>query len=171
MFIRDFKVLLIEHAKLKEDILKKIIRVKQYYWDYSYAEHKQWLYENVKDDEYHLVIMGEDEQLIAYLNMIKTHIFYHGGKEEVMGIGNVCVAKNHLGHGLGQLIMEICNYHLRNYQKRAILLCKENLVDFYKNSGWVEYDGYVTLEDVQYLGVLMTTKPIAHSKISLPRNF
>lgn len=171
MFIDEFNICCIEHSKIKDDMLDAIIRLKQQYWHYSYEQHKKWIHDNIDESEYHLVIMSSNNEVVAYLNIVKTNINYEGNIEEVMGVGNVCVDTKYSGQGIGQLLMNICNYYLDSFKIRAILLCQENLVKFYKKSGWMKYNGKVYLKKINLEGELMIKKPIVSSEISLERNF
>lgn len=171
MFIDGFNICCIEHSKITDDMLDAIIRLKQQYWHYSYEQHKKWIHDNIDESEYHLVIMSSNNEVVAYLNIVKTNINYEGNIEEVMGVGNVCVDTKYSGQGIGQLIMNICNYYLDSFNKRAILLCQEKLLKFYEKSGWLKYDGEVYLKGSLLAGELMIKKPLFSSKISLKRNF
>lgn len=171
MFIDEFKISFIEASKITEEMIDEIIRIKQQYWYYSYDQHKKWIHDNLNENEYHLIMLSPKNEAVAYLNIIKTIIDYNGIKEEVMGVGNVCVDTQNSSQGIGQLLMSICNYYLDSFDKRAILLCKENLVQFYKKSGWLKYDGNVYLKKIKFEGELMYKRSIISSEISLERNF
>ncbi len=171
MFIDEFKIYCVEASKITNDMIDEIIRIKQQYWHYSYEQHKKWIHDNVDENEYHLIILSAKNEAVAYLNIVKTNISYNGIKEEVMGVGNVCVDKHYSSQGIGQLLMSICNYYLDSFKTRTILLCKKPLVKFYEKSGWVKFDGKVYLKNINLEGELMLNKPLISSEISLERNF
>jgi len=126
---------------------------------------------NIFNGEYHLIILGATNEIVAYLNIVKTIVDYNNIKEEVMGIGNVCVKKNISGQGIGQLLMSVCNYYLNSFGKRAMLLCKEPLVKFYEKSGWIKYEGEVYLKNKKYKGATMFTERLDALRILTERNF
>ena len=171
MFIDNFKICCVEDSKITEDMINKIIRIKQHYWNYPYEEHKKWIQENINKGEYHLIILSAKDEVIAYLNIVKTYIIYNSIKEEVMGVGNVCVDKKYCSQGIGQLLMNICNYYLDSFNKRAMLLCKVHLINFYEKSGWTKHKGEVYLKGINFQGQLMFTKPLISSKVIIERNF
>lgn len=171
MHINNFEIKFIENFKLNEDLIREIIRVKQHHWNYSYDEHKKWIDNNINHDEHHLIVLDSYSQVIAYLNIVKTSIIYNDIEEEVLGVGNVCVDKNYFGQGIGLLIMGICNYYLKSFDKRSILLCKSNLINFYEKSGWKKYEGKVFINDKEYNGELMFTDLIISNDVILTRNF
>lgn len=171
MFIDNFKISCIKHSEISEEMIDKIIEVKRNYWNYTYEEHNRWMKENIKDDEYHLIILNEELEIIAYLTMAKTYINYNDIREEVIGVGNVCVDKKYSGLGIGQLLMSICNYYLNSFGKRTILMCKEHLIKFYEKSGWTRYEGEVYLNNILFQGEIMFKEPLYNNKIALERNF
>lgn len=171
MFIDEFKIRFVEASKITEDMIDEIIRIKQYYWHYSYEQHKKWIRDNIDENEYHLIILSSKNEGVAYLNIVRININYNGIKEEVMGVGNVCVDTKYSSQGIGQLLMSVCNYYLDSFDKKAILLCKEHLVKFYEKSGWLKYDGKVCLKGINLGGELMFKKPLISSEISLERSF
>lgn len=171
MAINNFKIFFLENTKINENMIEKIIRIKQQYWHYSYDEHKKWMNENIYEDEYHLIILDLNDEVIAYLNLIKTNIIYQDINEEVIGVGNVCVDKKYFSQGIGQLIMSVCKYYLNSYKKQSILLCSTNLVKFYEKSGWKKYEGEVFLKDIKFNGELMSINQIYSSQVFINRNF
>ena len=170
-FIDQLRILCIEDSKITDEMTDKVIKIKQLYWDYSQEEHKMWLQMNINDNEYHLIITGSNEEVIAYLNIVRTSITYNGVNEEVMGVGNVCVDKKYSGQGIGQLLMSACNYYLNSFNKRAILMCKSNLISFYEKSGWKKHNGQVYLKGTDFQGAVMFNKPIGNFEILIERNF
>lgn len=171
MLINEIKICFSEDSEITEDLIDKIIKVKHNYWQYTHQQHKRWIQENINENEYHLVLIDSNNQVIAYLNIIKTIIKYDGIIEDVMGIGNVCVSTEFSKQGIGQLLMNICNYYLDNFGKQSILLCKESLVNFYQKSGWMIYNGEIYLNGILLESKLMTKKSLEVSSISLERNF
>ncbi len=152
-------------------MIEKIIKIKKHYWGYSEQEHKKWLQQNVNEDEYHLIIIGSSNEVVAYLNIVRTSITYNSIKENVIGIGNVCVDKKYSGQGLGKLLMNVCNFYLNNFDNRAVLMCKSDLTSFYEKSGWKKHCGEVNLKGVNFQGNVMFNRPIGNCKIMFERNF
>lgn len=171
MYIEDFKICCIENSKMTDEMIGKVIGIKQYYWNYPHDEHKKWMQENIFNGEYHLIILGATNEIVAYLNIVKTIVDYNNIKEEVMGIGNVCVQNKMSGQGVGQLLMSVCNYYLNSFGKRAMLLCKEPLVKFYEKSGWIKYEGEVYIKNKEYKGATMFTERLDALRILTERNF
>jgi predicted N-acetyltransferase YhbS len=171
MFIKEFKIQFVENSRISDNLRDKVICLKQDYWDYSYELHIKWMKENIHDDEYHLIIMDSNDEIVAYLNIINTCFIFNDISEEVMGIGNVSVRKSCSGQGIGRLLMCVSNYYFESFGKRAMLLCKPHLIKFYEKCGWIKYEGEVCLKDKKYEGTVMFTKYLNAPKILIEREF
>lgn len=171
MFVDNFNVSFVRNDKIDEMTVDKIIRLKQEYWDYTYREHRDWMEKNIYGDAYHLMIFNLENRLIGYLNVITTFITNKDETEVVSGIGNVCVAKEFSGIGIGKVLMNICNYYLDKLNKPALLLCKESLINFYEKSGWMLYEGEVYIQGEKFEGALLANNKLKKPLISLERKF
>ena len=167
----DFCVKCIKHPDLKEDILKEIIKLKVQHWDYTFEEHKEWIRKNIKDDDSHLLIEDSNGSVIAYLNIVSLTIRCDESDVKFKGIGNVCVNKLFLKKGVGLLLMDILNYFMKADDCKAVLLCKDALLNFYSKSGWKLFDKKVLLTGNVYNGVIMFNCDCDYSLIEIAQNF
>ncbi len=125
------------HSQLTEEDLEKIVSLKKIHWDYPIEEHKNWIYNNIKKDDIH-VLMLENEALVGYMNLIQTEVVLNDETQPFLGIGNVCSLKKGLGYGR-ELLIGVQKYLLKNNYK-GILFCKDKLVDFYTKFEWTLID-------------------------------
>lgn len=125
-------------SQLTEQDLEKIISLKKIHWNYSTEEHKNWINNNIKKDDIH-VLMLENEVLVGYMNLIQTEVFLNNEIQHFLGIGNVCSLEKGLGYGR-ELLIGVQNYLFENNYK-GILFCKDKLVGFYTKFGWTLIDG------------------------------
>lgn len=124
----------LDHIYADEAILEDIIRVKSISWPYSHEKQRQWIIDNLGFNDIH-VLYFEDEVLMAYTNLIAIDITINGRKTKGYGIGNVCAGVK--GKGYGKIIMSGVNAFLDTLDNVAgVLFCKDELVDFYKKTGW-----------------------------------
>jgi predicted GNAT family N-acyltransferase len=124
-------------SQLTEQDIEKIVSLKKIHWDYTIEEHKNWINNNLRKDDIH-VLMLENEVLVGYLNLIQTEVILNNETQSFLGIGNVCSKERGKGHGK-KILMEVNNYLLVNNQL-GILLCKDELTAFYKKYNWVLLD-------------------------------
>ena len=170
MIITDFKINYVKNSLLTSEILDKIIMLKDQYWHYPKESHEKWIQENLNDNDFHLWLENSSG-IFAYLNLVFLKIRFDARLEEVIGIGNVCVNREIAGNGIGLLLMQICNYYISCLDKRAVLLCKKRLSNFYIKSGWLEYPGRVVLKGNKYDELLMLNKLPNELYIEIERNF
>ena len=129
------KFYLIKHNELDEKMLKEIISLKNQYWVYPYESQKRWINENFENDDFHL-LMALDGDFVAYLSISHVEIKLDGEKNDMLGIGSVCVKRECAGKGFGKAIVSKANDIIREYNSIGVLLCHDALVAFYRRCGW-----------------------------------
>ncbi len=162
---------LMPHNELDGTNLDKIVSLKSHYWKYSKAEHVRWINKNISDLDYHLLLKFNDDELLAYLNIIIVEIAINRLKETFCGIGNVCVNPKHSTKGFGLLIMNNANFFIRDLGKPGVLLCKNKLISFYKKAGWHLYNGKVFLNRNVFTETVFFTETISASVVEIEKNF
>lgn len=136
----------IEHQALSYKIIEAIICLKDKVWHYSFSSHLEWLKNNIRKGDIHLLLWNK-EDLIGYLNLIRLH-----GSIEAWGIGNVVVDPTMQGCNLGLLLLNLCDYYLADTKLPGVLICKNRVKAFYSRCGWKEFmkDVYINGEIVPY---------------------
>jgi len=125
---------LIQHDLATPSEIDKIIRIKSIAWPYTYQQQKQWIDSNLKDSDIHVFLL-QNEQPVAYLNLIDIQIFINEKEQKAFGIGNVCSVEK--GKGYGVELIRCINSFLTDQNMVGLLFCKKQLVSFYKRSKWV----------------------------------
>jgi hypothetical protein len=121
------------HADIQENEMDKIIALKSIFWQYSYESQINWLKNNLQNNDLHMMII-DNEELIAYLNLVKIQLTINGANFHAIGIGNVCTVQT--GKGYGSVLMaELNNYLLVNHLIGA-LFCHSELERFYAKFCW-----------------------------------
>ncbi len=127
------KLNFILQSQLTKKDLQKIIDLKKSHWNYTDEEHINWINENIIKDDIH-VLMTNGENIVGYLNLIKTEVILNNQKQSFLGIGNVCASEKGIGYGKA-LLFGVQKYLTEN-NYRGILFCKDFLVAYYKKIGW-----------------------------------
>ena len=125
--------LLVPHKEITTTLLDEVIQIKSIAWPYSYEKQLEWIYNNLKKSDIH-VLLYLNESLVAYLNLIEIEFKIDGDLKNGYGIGNVCARE--IGKGWGKGIIKDSNTYLARNNKIGLLFCKDSLVDFYKNYNW-----------------------------------
>jgi hypothetical protein len=132
-----FDVLYIQHSKLTQSLLDEIIKVKTAAWPYSYDEHCEWIKNNLKNSDIH-VLLYDGKTALAYINLIEIDVNIDHFELDGFGIGNVCAIEKGKGWGK-ELIIHVNKYLIEN-NKFGLLFCKDKLVKFYMEIGWILLD-------------------------------
>lgn len=136
--MRKIEILIKENKKLKEKEINSLIELKKQYWIYEEEEQKKWIQRNLLPDDFHVFIWESAGELLAYLDIVLVSANVNNKEIEMLGIGNVCVHYNYREKGYGSILMAIVNAFVKEERKYGILLCKNNLVNFYKKADWKE---------------------------------
>lgn len=129
-----FELKIIRNSEILKQDIDEIIRIKSFAWPYPYLDQIKWLIDNLKDNDLHLILYNEDES-VAYLNLIIEELLIDGFVYNIYGVGNVCaIAK---GNGYGTILLKSTNQFIISKNKIGLLFCKPQLVAFYKKCGWI----------------------------------
>ena len=122
------------HNKIEEKELHSIIEIKSIAWPYSFENQSKWIKNNINNEDIHVLLLDENDTVVAYLNMISIDFEINGKIHSGLGIGNVCASKK--GSGNGTILMQEINRYFVENKKIGLLFCKEGLLSFYKKQGW-----------------------------------
>jgi predicted GNAT family N-acyltransferase len=171
--LEQLKIQLIGHRRASDALLEEICRLKAQHWAYSVPDQLQWIRTNLADGDYHLILRGQDDALIAYLDMVELEACIDQEKVDLIGIGNVCVDAKFQKHKLGNLLMDANQFYLRQLDKAGVLMCKEKLVGFYTKAKWQRFKNTVILMGSPYTEHLFfSSDRFEHAKeVHLSKNF
>lgn len=151
--------------------LNKIVSLKMQHWKYTRKEHINWIQNNISENDYHLLLFDNSNNLIAYLNLIYVTVNFGSDSQEYLGIGNVCVDVELGSKGYGLLVMNLATFYLKQLEQPGILLCKNKLNPFYQKAGWNIYAGNSYISNKLNLNSVFTTNKVVASEIYVNKNF
>ena len=167
------KFVILKHCELRPEVENDIVAIKQQHWNYPYDAQIEWMRNNLKKNDMHLLLY-EDGQPVAYLNLVNVTVYVDGNQMPAVGIGNVCVTKCKIGYGIGRKIVQKANDIIKELCMVGVLLCKEELLDFYGKFGWHELTcGNITIASNDYEKKIMffNSTIIEVNGLSIDRNF
>jgi len=126
-------VKIVKHKNLDDNLLSQIVALKQLAWNYNIESHLKWIHENIKENDIHFLLY-DNEELVAYMNLVEVHVNQNENEIPFWGIGNVC--SKYKGIGDGKKLMNEVNTFLTNSSLFGLLFCKKHLVEFYKKFDW-----------------------------------
>lgn len=141
-----FSLKIILHTEITDIDIKEIIEIKSFSWPYSYENQLNWLNENLKAGDVHL-LLKKGNNTVAYLNLINIDLEFNNNSFKALGVGNVCSTEK--GKGYGNELMKQANQYLQNENRIGLLFCKKGLINFYQKVGWkkIEKNNYQVVFD------------------------
>jgi len=167
----NYVVELIENKNLTTGKLNQIVSLKMQHWHYSREEHIRWIHNNISENDYHLLLCDNLNNLLGYLNLVDVTVNYISDSQKYIGIGNVCVDFNFSSKGYGLLIMNLATFFLKQLAKPGILLCKQELNAFYLKAGWNLYEGKSFIGYRLIPNSVFTTNILSVDEIYISKNF
>jgi predicted GNAT family N-acyltransferase len=166
-----FSFELIKNKDLSAKNLNNIVTLKSEHWKYNFEEQVKWIRENIKENDYHLLLIDNASSLIGYMNLVEIVVKSDLGEETKLGIGNVCISENVQGKGYGILLMQIAIFILNNLGNSGVLLCKPALNHFYQNAGWFLYNGITEINGASFEASVFTNKFLSSSNLYIEKYF
>jgi predicted GNAT family N-acyltransferase len=160
-----------EHKAVTDESLNQIVNLKMQYWEFSQESQKEWIKKNINENDYHLFIRNEFNELIAYLNIVHMNVACADIKRIFFGVGNVCVDRGYSGGGYGKLLMCLVNTFIKHRNIHGILLCNSTLNSFYNISGWTLFKGSVSVGNELFNDSVFTTEALQYDHINIEKNF
>lgn len=159
---------------LQEDDYKSISLLKMQHWKYDLDSQIKWMKINYSNMDIHLLGLGSDGKIMSYLSMTDVKMRYNNESVNPLGIGCVCVDKEHFHNGYGKMTMKKVNQILVENGKTGLLLCKSSLVSFYKKCMWNEIRAErIIVSGMEYNHKMMVypTESIKTDYIEVDKNF
>ena len=153
----------------------QIAELKNQYWPYGIASQIRWMKDNIQKNDVHL--MGEEIDssaiLKAYITLSDLNIVVDGKSNSSIGIGGVCVDAALQHSGVGKQLMEAANRYIETQRKMGVLLCKNNLIGFYKKCGWkqLSFQTAVVAGFKYKYNIMSFNSDCSCSEITIDRNF
>lgn len=154
----------------------RIAELKNQHWPYGIDSQIQWMKKNIYANDVHL--MGEEETekgivLRAYLTLSQLNVVIDNNNYDLIGIGGVCVDKGSQHTGMGKRLVDKANIYIKEQGRPGLLLCKDNLADFYKKCGWnlLKFQMAVVAGRNYEHNIMLLGANGSCSKIIIDRNF
>ena len=122
--------------KLTSQYKKKILQLKIQHYKYTYSKQLLWFKNEIKQNDLHNIIFY-NKKLIGYTCLRKKKYLSTENQFKKNLIFDTCVIDNrYRGLGFGAMLMKFNNKIIKKSKKPAFLLCKKNLISFYKKFKW-----------------------------------
>ena len=130
----------ITHKSINEKLLKKIIVLKKQQWKYSYKSHKEWIKDNLKPVDVHIVLFIK-KKLIGYTMLRKRKLIIGKNKKNFLYFDTHIVDNKYRklnidNQKISTYLMTLAKKYIFKKKSLAFLLCQKKLFRYYKQNGW-----------------------------------
>lgn len=134
----QFKKSEIKSKNLKKKEILKICNLKNEHWKYGIKSQKNWFFQNCKKNDIHYLVFFK-KKLIGYLHLAVKNLLIKSKKKKYVLFRNLIVDKKFRSKGVAEKIMFFANNYITKQKKIGFLVCKFQLIKFYKKYGWQRY--------------------------------
>lgn len=169
----DIKWQIIKHGDTDLGLLIKIAGIKDQNWTHGIDSQIEWINENIRYNDYHL-LGYVDGKIVAYMSIVHVNVSMDEKLLDSLGIGNVCVDEEFGKKRLGSRLVCEANRFILDSGLTGILLCKRELIPFYKKNGWnvLEYKAAI-VAGILYdkIVMLLENESLRCTKLVIDKNF
>jgi len=136
--------------KLKEEQIKIICSLKKQFWNFDIKSQLDWFKKNIKKNDKHNFLFV-NKNFVGYTCLkIRTCIIKNLKKKiKYILFDTLIIDKKYRGKKLSKTLMNFNNKIIKKIGYFSILVCKKELVNFYKKNKWkklnkkqIEFDDY-----------------------------
>jgi len=122
----------------KKDILD-IAKLKNSHWNFGISSQLAWFknQNNVFKNDFHL-FLKKNEKIIGYVQLGKRKYILNSKENNYYLFRTLIVLKKERNEKLAKKIMHEVSNFIKQKKLPSFLLCKKNLIKFYKKYGWIK---------------------------------
>jgi hypothetical protein len=130
-----------KHNQIKKNYLDKIISLKEEEWSYSKNSQNKWIKNNLYNTDIH-VTLEYKKKVIGY-TMLRDRLMFSSNKslKKIYFFDTHIIDKKFRGKPINnihpsKILMDNISNFLKRKKRVAFLLCKKNLIKYYKSNNW-----------------------------------
>ena len=125
-------------SKLKKKEILDIVKLKNSQWNFGISSQLKWFNnkKNVFRDDFHFFLKKE-EKIIGYVQIGKRKYILDTKEKNYYLFRTLIILKKERSEGLANKIMMEVSKFIKKKKRPSFLICKKNLIRFYKKYGWV----------------------------------
>lgn len=127
--------------KLKKKDILGIIKLKNSHWNFGTSSQLNWFKndKNVFKDDFHFFSINK-EKIISYVQLGKRKYILNSKEKDYCLFRTLVVLKEERNKKLAHKIMNEVSNFIKKKKLPGFLICKKNLIKFYKKYGWIKLD-------------------------------
>ncbi len=126
--------------ELNKNIILQICKLKNTHWKFTLNKQILWFKENVKTDDIHNLCYL-NKKLIGYTALRNIYYVFDkkdkSSKKKLLLFDTLIVDPKYRKKNLGVLMMKFNNLIINNENKPSYLICKKNMIKFYRSNNWI----------------------------------
>lgn len=120
---------------LKKKEVLQISKLKQTFWKYDLKSQISFFEKNYYKFDINNLLY-QNKKLIGYNILKKRSLFIKNKKSKYYYLDTLIIDKNQRHKNYGSILMKLNNNLIKNNNLHGMLLCRNNMVSFYKKFGW-----------------------------------
>ena len=131
----EFEFKSIITKKLSKDIIAKICKLKNLYWNYSLESQYFFFKKNVASNDIHNCLFYK-KILIGYTMLRKRTVILNKKKNKYLLFDTLIIHPKFRNNKFSTFLMIINNYIIKKKKMASFLLCKKKMIKFYSKFCW-----------------------------------
>ena len=125
-------------SKLKKKEIIDIVKLKNSHWNFGISSQLKWFNnkKNVFKDDFHFFLKKE-KKIIGYVQIGKRKYILDTKEKNYYLFRTLIILKKERSERLADKIMMEVSEFVKKRKRPSFLICKKNLIKFYKKYGWV----------------------------------
>ena len=134
----NYSLVSLKTSKLNKNKIIQISNLKDSQWRFGINSQIEWFKKNIKKNDIHNLLYLKSK-LIGY-TLLRRRSFNNNNKLKKMYLlfDSLVVHKDYRNKKLSSLLMIFNNTIIRETRLFSFLICKNELVDFYKKYSWIK---------------------------------
>ena len=135
----NYNLISLKTVQLSKDKITKICKLKDTNWKFGIKSQLKWFKDNVKKNDIHNLLYFKSK-LISY-TLLRKRLYntdHNSKKKNYLLFDTLVTEKNYRKKNFSDLIMSFNNMIIMQTGFFSFLICKNNMVNFYKKKDWVQ---------------------------------
>ena len=115
--------------------IKKIIKLKDTFWEFGERIQYEWFIKNIKKNDIHNLLF-KNKIFVGYTCLRKKKILINNLKSSIFLFDTIIINKNHRKKGVSKILMNKNNLIIKKKKLMSVLICNKNLINNYKKFNW-----------------------------------
>ncbi|MCL1125068.1 GNAT family N-acetyltransferase [Shewanella surugensis] len=130
------------HSLTTEEKQRQQVYIHEVFGDVPFIQQRQWAQPDF------VFAFRQDDDLFSFFNLIIRDVIFDRKRTKIAGVSNAVTPKNYRGKGYASQLLTQASPVIFNQLKveHALLLCSNDLTDFYQHLGWYKVDSKVQFE-------------------------